>query len=109
MKIVSTMWAVRGSNATLTSPCEGKRVDLKTCINILTTVISTPFVHQHPKNPLLKDISLVAGQKPATSIFNSFSEMTREEKLLLEKNKFKCLENITIAFVKKYSVMTHLK
>ena len=43
--------------------------------------------------------SLVAGQKSATSILNSFSEMTWEEKLSLEKKKFKCLEHITIAFV----------
>ena len=46
-----------------------------------------------------KLVLLVAGQKPATSIFNRFSEITWEEKLLLEKNKFKCLEHITIAFV----------
>ena len=41
---------------------------------------------------------LVAGQKPATYSFNSFSEMTWEDELLLEKNKFKCLEHITFAF-----------
>ena len=39
---------------------------------------------------------LVAGQKPATYIFNSFLD-----EILLEKKKikFKCLEHITIAFV----------
>ena len=43
-------------------------------------------------------ILLVAGQKPATSIFNSFSEMTWEEGLLLERNTFRCLKHITIVF-----------
>ena len=42
---------------------------------------------------------LVAGQKPATSIFNRFSEMTWEGGLLLERNTFRYLEHITIVFV----------
>ena len=42
---------------------------------------------------------LVAGQKPATSIFNRFSEITWEGGLLLERNTFRCLEHITIVFV----------
>ena len=39
---------------------------------------------------VVKELSmelLVAGQKPATSIFNSFSEITWEGGLLLERNK----------------------
>ena len=37
---------------------------------------------------------LVAGQEPAFYIFKSFSETKWEDELLLEKNKFKCLEHI---------------
>ena len=47
---------------------------------------------------MLSTFSIIIRQKPATYIFNSFSEMTWKE-LLLEKNKFKCPELITIPFV----------
>ena len=44
-------------------------------------------------------VLLDAGQKPATSIFNSSWKMTWEGELLLEQNTFKCLEHIANAFI----------